>query len=283
MRNIAIIIFTSLTTILYGQVSEIEGYIINENQNPIKYANVGIIGKPLGTVSDSLGKFTLFLEKTFFRDTILISHLGYENRKIPVTSIIKGEPLIIKTKTKNVKLEEVVINSFKKKIGQKGRDKVNTKRGVQFSISSKKNQNLGAVIGRKFKFSNRKKSLLEEVIFYVKYNDFEKAKFRIIIYDMKNGKPDKILNNKPIYKSIYNKFQGWVSIDISNLKISVNKNIIVGIEWIEHSKNGSKLSLPIIVPSIGSTHFYRYGSQSKWRKFRGISTALIVRYRETKE
>lgn len=276
-------ILMSLTTFLHGQVSEIEGRIIDENKNPIEYANVGILGKPQGTVSDSLGKFALFLDKTFLNDTILISHLGYENRKILVSSIIEGEPLIIKTKTKNVELEEVVINSFGDKISQKGRDKVNTKRSVQFSLSNIKNQNLGAVIGRKFKFSNRKKNLLEEVKFYVKYNDFEKAKFRINIYDIKNGKPYKIINKKPIYKSIHNKFQGWVSVDISNLEISVNENIVVGIEWIEHSKNGSKLSLPMIVPSIGSTHFYRYGSQSKWRKFGGISTALIVRYRETKE
>ena len=58
-----------------------------------------------------------------------------------------------------------------------------------------------------------------------------------------------------IYKSIYDEFEGWVSVDISDLQMSVDEDIIVGIEWIEHSKNGKNLSLPMIVPSLGSTHF----------------------------
>ena len=271
-----------MTTAIYGQVLKIEGQIINENQSPVEYANVGISGKSLGTVSNSLGKFTLFLDKSFLSDTILISHLGYEDRKILVSAITAENPLTVKTKTKNIDLEEVVVNNFDNKIKQKGVSKVNTKRGVQFSISSKENQNLGAVIGRKFKFSNRKKSLLEEIQFYIKNNDFKEVKFRISIYNTKDGKPYEIINKKPIYKSVSDKFQGWVSVDISDLEIAVDENIVVGIEWIEHSKEGSKLSLPIIIPSLGSTHFYRYGSQSKWKKFGGISTALILRYRETK-
>ena len=66
MKNIFIVILVLLTTSLHGQVVKIEGRIINENLNPVEYVNVGILGESIGTVSDSLGNFTLFLEKTFF-------------------------------------------------------------------------------------------------------------------------------------------------------------------------------------------------------------------------
>ena len=283
MKNIFIEILVLLTTSLHGQVVKIEGRIINENLNPVEYVNVGILGESIGTVSDSLGNFTLFLEKTFFDNTLLISHISYESKEMLVSSMDEEKPLIIKLKSKTVELEEVVVHSFHSSIKQKGRDKVNTKGSVKFSISSISNQNLGAVIGRKFKFSSRKKHLLEEIRFFVKNNDFEKVKFRINIYNIKKGKPHEVINKKMIYKSIYDEFEGWVSVDISDLQMSVDEDILVGIEWIEHSKNGKNLSLPMIVPSLGSTHFYRYGSQSKWKRFRGISTALIVRYRETKK
>lgn len=282
MKNIFIVILVLLTTSLHGQVVKIEGRIIDENLNPIEYVNVGILGESIGTVSDSLGNFILFLDKTLFEHTLLISHLSYENKEMLVSSINEEKPLVIKLKPKTVELEEIIVHSLHSSIKQKGRDKVNTKGVVKFSISSTSNQNLGAVIGRKFKFSSKKKYLLEEIRFFVKNNDFEKAKFRINIYNIKNGEPHEVINKKMIYKSIYDEFEGWVSVDISDLQMSVDEDIIVGIEWIEHSKNGKNLSLPMIVPSLGSTHFYRYGSQSKWKKFRGISTALVVQYREIK-
>jgi ribosome biogenesis protein Nip4 len=282
MKNIFILLLVLLTTSLHGQVVKIEGRIIDENLNPIEYVNVGILGKSIGTVSDSLGNFILFLDNTLFEHTLLISHLSYENKEMLVSSFNEEKPLVIKLKSKIVELEEVVVHSFHSSIKQKGRDKVDTKRVVKFSISSTSNQNLGAVIGRKFKFSSKKKYLLEEIRFFVKNNDFEKAKFRINIYNIKNGEPDEVINNKMIYKSIYDEFEGWVSVDISDLQVSVDEDVIVGIEWIEHSENGKNLSLPMIVPSLGSTHFYRYGSQSKWKRFRGISTALMVQYREIK-
>ena len=78
--------------------------------------------------------------------------------------------------------------------------------------------------------------MLEEIRFFC--TDFEKAKFRINIYNIKKGKPHEVINKKMIYKSIYDEFKGWVSVDISDLQMSVDEDIIVGIEWIEHSNNG---------------------------------------------
>ena len=57
-------------------------------------------------------------------------------------------------------------------------------------------------------------------------------RFRINIYNIKNGEPHEVINKKMIYKSIYDEFKGWVSVDISDLQMSVDEDIIVGIEWI---------------------------------------------------
>lgn len=207
MKNIILLLFSSF---LYSQNLKIEGRIIDENQEFIKYANIGVVGKTFGTVSDSLGKFTLFLDKTFLADTITISHLGYKSKKILISENIIDTNLTILLEEDNIALEEVTIrsNNTNSQIKEKGRDKINTKRSVQFSISNKKNQNLGAVVGRKFKFSKRKKFALKQVRFYIKHNDFENVKFRINVYNMKKGEPNKTINKKPIYHSLQNKFKG---------------------------------------------------------------------------
>ena len=55
----------------------------------------------------------------------------------------------------------------------------------------------------------------------------------------------------------------------------IRDSVIVAVEWIEHSKKGKILRLPITMPAIG-THFYKYGSQDKWKRFRGMSTAMVL-------
>ncbi len=38
------------------------------------------------------------------------------------------------------------------------------------------------------------------------------------------------------------------------------EDIIISIEWIEKSKNGEVLNTPFIIPTIGSRHYYKFGS-----------------------
>ena len=54
------------------------------------------------------------------------------------------------------------------------------------------------------------------------------------------------------------------------------------VEWIDFMKRNNnetvRLSLPITFPKINATHYYRYGSQSKWKKFINMSSAMLLTY-----
>ena len=60
-------------------VLEIRGKIIDKNtQSPIEYANIGILGKSIGTISNSDGDFVLKIPPAYINDTIGISCIGYK-------------------------------------------------------------------------------------------------------------------------------------------------------------------------------------------------------------
>jgi len=265
---------------LQSQEQTITGQVTDENGVSLDYVNIGIVGTTVGTVSDSLGQFSLYLKNRAVVENgrLRFSIIGYKSQDFPVKNLLPEEPLLIKLTSSVFDLKEVVVRPERKKRKTIGKKKTSTKRYVNFSISSKKNQNLGSEIGKKFKLPSRKANYLEELQFYVHANDFEKVKFRINIYSIKKGRPDQLLNREKIITTLSNKKTGWITVDLSSYQLAFKQNIIIGIEWIEHSKTGKRLSLPIIVPSLGATHYYKYGSQSDWKRFRMLSTAMRLTY-----
>ena len=59
----------------FGQ-TKVGGYVIDENNEPIAYANVIFKGSVEGTITDENGKFYLVSKNTW--QTLVISFLGYE-------------------------------------------------------------------------------------------------------------------------------------------------------------------------------------------------------------
>ena len=82
--------------------------IINSNNNPLPYANIGIKGKTKGTVSNLEGKFSLTLSENENKDTLVISYLGFENKEIPVKNL-NDDFLKITLIRDFISLQEIVI------------------------------------------------------------------------------------------------------------------------------------------------------------------------------
>ena len=265
---------------LAAQEQTITGQVTDENGIALDYVNIGIIGTTIGTVSDSLGKFNLYIKNraAVINGTLRFSMIGYESQDFSIKDLSAEKQHRVELTASVFDLKEVVVRPERKKQKTIGKQKTSTKRYVNFSISSKKNQNLGSEIGKKFKLPSRKANYLEKLQFYVHANDFEKVKFRINIYSIKKGRPHQLLNRENIITTLHNKKKGWITVDLSSYQLAFKQNIIIGIEWIEHSRTGRRLSLPIIVPSLGATHYYKYGSQSDWKRFRMLSTAMRLTY-----
>ena len=268
-----------LSNLSYSQEKIISGVIMDSLKTPIAYANIGLIKKPIGTVSNEEGKFTLKVAETMFSDTLRVSCIGYEPKEYIISKLI-GSKLLVNLKSHTENLEEVIINSKELKTYTKGKDKTKTKNEVFFAIPSLKELNLGSEIGRKFPIGSKKPSLLEEFKFFIKKNNFEKVKFRINIYSIKNNKPHKKLYNENLIIELDNKYTGWTKIDLTKYKIKSKQDIIITVEWIEASKIGNQLSLPVLVPSFNSIHYYKYGSQSYWKKYKMVSTSMVLKYKQ---
>jgi hypothetical protein len=248
-----------------------------KNQNPLGYVNIGLLNTAKGTVSDMDGRFILFLNEIDTNQKIKISHLGYATQLLLLKDLKQDEPLEIFLEPQSFSLEPIEIQAsklFSKKIGC---EKIETQRNVSFSLSKQPNQNLGAAIGKKIKI--KKKFYLDTVAFYIRQNSFDTVRFRVNIHKIKDGRPGDLLNTEAIIVELTNQKRGWIEVDLTPYEIKYNQSIIPSIEWIYHSKKGRRLQMPIAMPRFASTHYYRYGSQNKWKRFRAMSSAIYVKVR----
>jgi hypothetical protein len=282
MKKLLILILVQFSINLsLAQDIEINGYVTDTLNNPLGYANIGVLNKPIGTVSNLEGKFTLTIDKKHLNDTLRISNLGFSQKDFIINQIIKKEGVFkIQLIEYFEELDEVVIKPKNLKSFKDGKTKVKTKHQVIFANPDLPNINLGTEIGKKFKLGNKKKSYLTSFKFYIKDNNFEFVKFRINVYNIINNKPQKRLNQNNIFTSAKDSYTGWLEIDLSEYDLSVKENIIITVEWIEHSEKGDKLNLPIIIPSFGSKHYYKFGAQNSWQKYSNISSSMELTYEQ---
>ena len=278
IQKLVLNIFTFLSPLLLTaqEALVIKGKVMDqENTTTLPYVNIGIIGTSLGTISDANGVFELYLKANVDEEQIVrFSYLGYATKDYTIASLhlLNGQEIPLEKTGITLKTVEVRPDLLTAKVI--GHEKTNTNRMNNFSISKKPNQNLGAAIGRRFNVGN-KTSQLSEFKFYVGANNFDTIRFRVNIYSIKNGRPNLLLNQQDIITTLIQHQKGWATVDLSPQQLFVKEDVIVAVEWIEHSRKGRFLQLPITMPAF-ATHFYKYGSQDKWKRFRGMSTAMVL-------
>ncbi|MBN1388560.1 MAG: carboxypeptidase-like regulatory domain-containing protein [Bacteroidales bacterium] len=81
-----------------------------DNGQPLPYATIGVKEKGKGTISNHDGEYNLNLTKDFLDDTLIVSYLGFYNRKIPVNQAINSYYNISLTRM-YVPIPEVIIRN----------------------------------------------------------------------------------------------------------------------------------------------------------------------------
>ncbi|MEP2671527.1 MAG: TonB family protein [Cyclobacteriaceae bacterium] len=98
MKKLALVyfIFFGMLTSVFGQTRNIVGRILsNEEQKPIKNANIVVEGSEISTVSNHLGFFALELNDEDV-GPLIISHIGYTTSKVEVPEIDNFKILLSK-------------------------------------------------------------------------------------------------------------------------------------------------------------------------------------------
>jgi hypothetical protein len=95
----------------YISYRKIQGTVSSKSRKtPLPYANVGIRGKHVGTITNLDGKFSLSISSANIQDTLVVSFLGYKNKEVPVADITNNE-IDIHLKEDFISLQEVIIRN----------------------------------------------------------------------------------------------------------------------------------------------------------------------------
>jgi hypothetical protein len=274
MRQLLFIIsFLSFYVSGFSQEIIIQGKVIDSVTNTgLSYVNIGIANKGVGTVSDKDGIFKLKLnEKITSNDTILFSFIGYETKKVLVSSLRnKNATLLLEPKT--TLLSEVVIKPKKSKLKKIGRSSAGLGlMSMDFYSYYEKDidDRLSKEMGMKLELG--KDCRIKDLNFHIKANQFKSLKFRVNFYKIKNGLPSELIVNKNIIFEVKDCFLGWFKVDLEPYNICFEKetkDIAVTIQWIESTKMNEKSKYFDISAAISpfNTLYFREKAMATWGK-----------------
>jgi hypothetical protein len=256
----------------------VKGKIIQqENNQPLSYVSIGVLNKPLGTLTDTLGDFNFQISQENLADTLQISLVGYFSKKIVVKDFIESKENTIKLDVKITELAEVVVTNTKtntESIGRQGSGKF-----IQVSIHNKKSavETIGSEMGMRYKTKQRN-ATLKDFNFNISGNNFNFIKYRINIYSVKDNMPDTLIYNKQIFMTIDNFKTGWTKVNLEPYNIKVNQDFIVTVQWVEgrmDKKENPITMIPIAITLFSKNCYARIASQDKWKKV-GINLSNFV-------
>ena len=260
MKHFLIIIFFILFNGISALAQAFDGTVIDgTNKEKLAYVNIGIVGKGIGTVSDMNGKFSINLHDSLNSYTLKFSYIGYESISFNVLEFkkkLKDNSIDILMKPAVFSLSQVVVKPkvLKTKI-------LGNKNNNKSAMAGFKSNDLGSEMGTIMKIK-KPSTNIENVNFNIARNYITDLKFLVNIYAIKNGEPDSILLQEPIYVTTSIK-SGTLSVDMKKYNLWVNTDYMVSLEWIEdYGPN----KLYFCVGLMDSNSLWRKTSQDIWQK-----------------
>ena len=253
---------------LFSQMT-IKGVVMDANTGlSLPYVNIGFIDKELGTVSDENGSFYFSFDTANLSslDTLKVSSIGYQQSKLPFSSIEGQIPTLIEIKLEPeiVSLDEVVLTSSKKKRRSKSEKMVGYSFVGQLKNGSWEGDGaLGGELVTKINV-NRKKRQLNAFYFYVLENVSDSLLIRINVYDGTTKQPENKLTNKNIIYTLKTKL-GKIGIDLAPYDIIIEDDFSIGIELLQ--VYGNEIGLKLAGDDTPGVSYRRYASQGEWKRY----------------
>jgi hypothetical protein len=264
-----IVLFIFAVSVNTFAQNKVEGIVRDSNTKmALPYANIGIVNKNIGTVSDSIGRFRLEISAGNINDTLKVSYVGYKPKVWRVSQVIEflaAQPVIDLEETA-IKLPHLTIVDKKLKTVDLGNSTRSKKFRGGFTNSELGNE-LGVVIKIK------KPTMLMTFNTTVVANTSDSMKFRLNIYDVRKGLPnDRILQEQIVFP-IETK-AGNFSLDLSSYKIVMTDDFFVSLELIENYGRPKTGSVLFSAGFLGNPLLVRQTSQGSWKKYSAISVGF---------
>lgn len=251
---------------------EISGTIIDfDSSEKLPYANITYLKVNKGDYSKEDGSFKLTLSnKDLITDSLLISFVGYQSKKISVKSLLNNHKTI-KLKKDNQVLDEVILNVKKAKYSSENKIK-RDKYFKKFSPSVQYGLENAVYIQN----PKRIKGKVTALDFFIEKTDSDKSNynatyFRVSFYDIDSitNQPSKPLIKTPILIKNTNQTQK-ISLNLEKYNVPFKVNgVFVGIETVKPNAIESNSKSTLTSPSLVMTYndkmstYYRYRGK-KW-------------------
>ncbi|MBX2876870.1 MAG: carboxypeptidase-like regulatory domain-containing protein [Saprospiraceae bacterium] len=189
IKFIALMISVGLSAALHAQDKKIASQIVNEEGEGIAYVAIGIPEKHFGTNTFEDGSFSLPIERKYMEDSLLISAIGYERKKVSYQVLIESQPAKIILKVNPIALPAITIRSTRladKRIGTKRKGSRNN-----FSLGSPLK---GLTVAMRFGDIKKPLRIKEVSVSIGKLNmDSVQVRCRVFAVDPETGLPGKDL------------------------------------------------------------------------------------------
>jgi hypothetical protein len=242
--------------------------INKESGNPVPYANIGILGKNTGTVTDAKGWFMIELNPRADTDTLCISCIGYEKRTYLISDFIDktgdNDQIKIELLPKFYQLEEVIIKPIDTKTYTLGNFcEANSAYGNAF-YSDKLGTEMGVIIVLP---RRKKEAYLNNFRFYVGEFTYDKFPVRLNIYNLKNGQPFENTLKAPIFLELTS--TGEYIVDLKKYNIITNQDFFISLEYYRVAdQTEGKLTFCAVhnTKKNKQNGYYRLTSQGNWEQ-----------------
>jgi hypothetical protein len=203
-----------------------------ENHRPIAYANTGILGKGIGTVSNSHGHFKLDLNNLSDLDTLMISCIGYHPEKILLGDFKKESHHTIFLKQHIIELDEVTVRPLSLKTSNLG----NRTRSRSIKAGFKENQ-LGYEMGVMMKV--KRPVFVEQININIAETSYDTLFYRLNIYNVSGNSEFSNILSVPIYIQIpREQLNESIQVDLREHNLRFENDFLVTLEHIKEMGPG---------------------------------------------
>ncbi|CAA9203689.1 hypothetical protein FLA105534_04869 [Flavobacterium bizetiae] len=272
MKKIEFTLLFLLLTVTF-QAQKISGKILDQNNNPLSEARIGIENQEIGDITDSNGNYTIDLTNIDKTKSIKVIVNEYEPFKVTITNFLESENHTIILKKKIINLETVVINP--KKYVLKNFGTSNSKKTYGGFDSSEPDD-----IFKEYAIKIKNKKNLKVKNININIVDYKFEKNVIFIFDIQNEKdgfPDdaQSLVNDPLRLIVTENDikDKKVSLDISDKNIWTDKDFFVLVRIADDFKGQFSFGGNIFAFSKDTYYRNYFG---KWKKYSGGEPSINV-------
>lgn len=252
-----------------AQQLQLKGQVVDDaTRQGIAYATLGIKDQMIGSVADVNGQFAFALpEGAAATGQVLVSCVGYQTEAVALADF-KAGPQLIRLHRSSQLLREVLVRGGKVKSKEYGRTANSTLMvAAMYTEAALVHDELGKEQGTVVAIDRN--CYLKDFNMHVAFNRFKSVTFRLNLYSVQNGLPDRPLLAQDVRFDVTQP-RGWVKVDLTpyNLHLQNLDKVAVTIQWLhsEAAEGASKAFGVSAVPALGHSVLFRDKSQAPWRQ-----------------